>query len=137
MAAWGFSFAAGRGLAMARAAEAMLRALGGVEVQLRIPCLTSGDDPRLGLANCTTEDLAFAPVVARPIARDDRRAEYEFLFPATAVSRQVEDRQSASVEQLFTNALGVVFDGKLLRVTQFQTDSHAGVPFLFRVTACE
>jgi hypothetical protein len=38
---------------------------------------------------------------------------------------------------LFESALGVIQDSKLLRIESIGSDSFAGVPYLYRVTAVE
>lgn len=130
------SFGAGRGLAMARVAEAMLRALDGVEVQLRsAPSFSEGGNPRLGLAQGSSGDVSFAPVVVRNAG--GKESALEFLFAAAAVDAEVQRQGCKTAQQLFAIALGLVHDGKLLRVRRVETELHAGTPYLYRVTASE
>ena len=57
------------GAAMLRAAEAMLRTLGGDTVSLVFPLVAMPDDPaaQLGLVDPGTEEVKFSPVVVRSL----------------------------------------------------------------------
>jgi hypothetical protein len=125
------------GLALARAAEAMLRALGGCEVVLRFRGAAISDDagsnPRLGLGTKISEDVTLSPVIVRSAAEDS----FEFVIAGSTVDRQVELRQTGTAKALFDSALGFVKDGKLLRVAGVSTDLHSGAAYLYRVTGRE
>jgi hypothetical protein len=127
----------GSGLAMARAAEAMLRALGGSEVTLRFSGGAISDDaasnPRLGLGTNLTEDVALSPVVVR----DAGDGVLEFVLPASVVDAQVELRQTGTATTLFQAALGFIHHGKLMRIESASADFHTGAAYLYRVTARE
>lgn len=132
------SFAGSRGLALGRAAEAMLRALGGCEVALRFPAVvTSSGNPRLGTAPTTAEDVKVSPVVVRTKQPSERNAgQLEFVFPATAVAQVLEQRGN-DPETLFRSVTGVVYQDKVFHVTDVATDFHAGAAYLYRVNASE
>ena len=150
MASFGSGLSVSAGLALARAAEAMLRALGGCEVTLRFSGGASPDDAasnrRLGLGTSETEDVALSPVVVRygntstsasqtrGTGADDS---FEFMIAGSAVDEQVELRQTGTAKALFESALGFVNDGKLLRITGVSADFHSGAAYLYRVTARE
>lgn len=148
------------GLALARAAEAMLRALGGSEVALRFtsPADAGDDDRHLGLAAPRESDVAVAPVVVRslppdkpqpgapPSWRSERvgssgatrpQQRLELLFPAAAISAQVEARQAGSAEELFASALGVVVQGRMLRIEGVFPQYFAGTAYLYAVIAVQ
>ncbi len=121
---------ASRGLAMARAAEAMLRVLGGGEVRLLLPAIAVVDPTarQLGVDAPDFEEVAVSPVVVRSAA-----AGVELLFPAAAISAQVEERQAGSAEALFNSAAGAVYDGRTWRVVGCAAEHFAGTPYLYRV----
>lgn len=137
MATFGSVANVSAGLAMARAAEAMLRALGGNEVVLRFAGTPLSDDaasnPRLGLATNACDDVPLSPAVVRNAADDA----LEFVLPASVVDGQVELRQVGTAKALFESALGFVHDGKLMRIESVAADFQAGAAYLYRVTARE
>jgi hypothetical protein len=137
MGAFGSCGTPGKGLALGRAAEAMLRALGGSEVILRFSGAAVTDDaasnPRLGLATNVSEDITLSPVAVR----DATEKILEFSIPTTVVEAQVELRQTGTAEALFQSALGFVHEGKLLRIESVSADVHGGAAYLYRVTAGE
>ncbi len=120
---------------MARAAEAMLQALGGGEVQVLLPAVAAADANarQLGLAAPQAEAVAFAPVVVRALDSEGRR--FELLFSAAALERAAEARQLGSGEALLASAVGVDAAGRRLRIERVAAESFAGSAYLFRVVA--
>jgi hypothetical protein len=136
----------GRGRAAVRAAEALLRTMGGSTVHVRVPAqvLADSTNTQLGIDGPPTQDIALAPVVVRnaslnrkAVLGDERnRLRTELLIPASSLqSREVHD--AASAKEFFTSALGVVVRGKLLRVESFAADEYGSVPYLYRVIVIE
>ena len=130
-----------RSMALVRAAEAMLRSLGGEEVSLLFPMVSLPDDPaaQLGLADPGVEEILISPVVVRNLRAEARgtRVLFEFLIPAPVVWSKVEQRHVATPQALFESTLGISFDGRLLRIERLDTEHFAGVAYLYRVTAGE
>lgn len=116
--------------AVARAAEAMLRALGGAEVTLRCPTATANDPQarQLGLDAPVTEDLAVAPAIVRASGDD-----FELLLAPSSIARYIQDR-GQSAEQFFAAVIAVLHAGRELRVRAFACDRVAGSTYLYRVT---
>jgi hypothetical protein len=129
-----------RGLAAVRAAEALLRTLGGCTVWVRVPIgLSTADDAaQLGLAASGTQDIALSPVVARH-ARNSKGSlkKLELLISAASLAQAKEINDANSAEEFFDSALGVVYSGKLLRVESVLVDEFGGVPYLYRVSVSE
>lgn len=129
-----------RAATLARAAQAMLRALGGDEVVIRCPAAPAGDDAgaELGLEGPVTEDVTVSPVVAGPGAArtSDPRLRLEFLFAAATLVPYLADR-GESAEDFFAGALGIVYGQKLLHIETVTAESFAGTPYLYRVIAAE
>src|SRR5512140_3389460 len=92
-----------RGPALARAAEAMLRALGGCEVRLRCPVAAARDDQarQLGLDAPVTEDIAVSPVIVRANAED-----FELLIAPASLAPYLQDRGQTG-QQFFESVLAV------------------------------
>jgi hypothetical protein len=129
---------AARALSLGRAAEAMLRALGGGEVRLRLPLNLAAAEPQraaLGLDGPAVEEVALAPVVVRAVTAAGE-ARFELLLPATRLQALAAER-GLKAEALLQRALGFVQGDRLLRVAHFTAETFAGLPYLYRVTATE
>jgi hypothetical protein len=122
-----------------RTADALLRAMGAVNVTLRLPAniAVAGANLDLGLGTPAVEDVEIGPVVLRDLPPSRTGARAELLVSAASVADQVARRNFASADELFDAALGVVRDGRLLRIEDVSADSFADEPFLFRVVATE
>lgn len=130
-------FTVSRARAAGRAAEAMVRTLGGGSATLRLPA-SAGDPDGLGLLVPVLEDVTFKPVASRRLlAGDDGRLRLELLFPVAAVDAQVEERSLDSAQDLFSSALGVILDTRLLHIERVEAEFFAGVPYLYRVIVLE
>jgi len=130
------------GAALIRAADAMLRALGGgAEVSLLFPLTSSPDDTssQLGLTDPGVEQVPISPVVARnlPTENNGPRRRMEFLLPASSVADEATNRDFASGQALLEAALGLLHQGELFHVEGIVTEYFAGTPYLYRVTAVE
>lgn len=128
-----------RNLALARAAEAMLRTLGGESVSLvfPVPIAAMGTESELGLNSATTEEVVLAPVVVRSLPPKEGRARRELLFAAIAVEAQVDVRAAGSAEALFQSAVGVLHQGSLLQIESVTSEFFGGSAYLYRVVAIE
>jgi hypothetical protein len=129
-----------RGLAAVRAAEALIRTLGGCTVWVRIPVsiTTRADAAQLGLAATATEDVALSPVVARHLQNTKGSLKkIELLISAASLSRAKEINDAKSAEEFFDSALGVIYSGALLRIESVLVDEFGGVPYLYRVAVSE
>lgn len=129
------------GVAITRAANAMLRALGGDSVCLLFSAITLANDPaaQLGLTDPGVDQVAFCPVVVRTLPTDSSgpRRKLQFLFPGSAVAEAVVERNVENAEQLFESALGVSYDGDLFHITNVATEYFGGTAYLFLVEAVE
>ena len=139
----GFSNTAGigRGAAAVRAAEALLRTLGGDEVVFRVPSATAnpGDSAQLGLAGTATEDVSLAPVVvqqARSASPSTQSGELELLISAASLGRAREIHKASDALAFFESALGVVVRERLMRVVSVKTEQLGGVAYLYSVRVC-
>jgi len=132
--------AALRGQAMLRAADAMLRVLGGTDVALRlpIPSASAATQVELGLATPQLQDVPLAPAAVLPLnSAADARLRYELLASASATDAAAEAFGLTSAQDLFNSAVGVVFNGKLLRIERLAVDIFGGVVSLYRLTLTE
>ena len=120
-----------------RTADALLRAMGAVTVTLRLPANMAVANSDLGLGTPAVEDVELGPVVLRDLPPSRTGARAELLVSAASVAEQVALRNFNSADELFDAALGVVRDGRLLRIEDVSSDCFADEPFLFRVVASE
>jgi hypothetical protein len=127
--------------AVVRAADAMLRALGGDGVSMLFPLVVMPDDPsaQLGLADPGVEEVVFSPVVVRTLVTPTSgpRRRLEFLLSGAAVAAELTSRNVASAESLFNGALGLIYDNDLFHIENFSTEYFAGTAYLYRVLAVE
>jgi hypothetical protein len=127
--------------AVVRAADAMLRALGGEGVSMLFPLVTMPDDPsaQLGLADPGVEEVIFSPVVVRTLVTPTTgpRRRLEFLLSGAAVAAELASRNVASAEALFNGALGLLYDNDLFHIEHVSTEYFAGTAYLYRVLAVE
>ena len=129
-----------RAIALSRAAESMLRALGGGEVSIRCPVTPAANsaNAELGIDGPVTQDFTVWPVVARAcVARvSDPRQRFEFLFAPSTLTAYLADR-GQDAQAFFQAALGIVHEEKLLYIESMATDTIADTPYLYRVIASE
>jgi hypothetical protein len=127
------------GMAAVRAADAMLRTLGGTEVMLLLAASGLPADPaaELGLVDPGVEQVMIAPVIVRELATDNSgpRRRIELVAGRSAMAEQVSQRNVASAEALFETALGVVYQGEMFHIEGLVVERFAGVAYLYRVVA--
>lgn len=135
------------GAAAARAADAMLRTLGGTEVTLLFAAAGMPADgiAQLGLVDPGVEQVVIGPVIVReftmessglrPRVSDGPRRQIELLAGPSAMAEQVSQRNVASADVLFETALGLVYDGEVFHIQGFVVERLAGVAYLYRVSA--
>jgi len=119
---------AARGLAIARATEAMLHSLGGHEVTMLLPMKLEPADTSGAL-----EEVPVSPAVLRSTAQE----RFELLLGAKTAAYIAEARGFDSAEELFQAVVGFERGETLLRIAAVSTDSFAGEPYLYRLTLVE
>ena len=121
-----------------RAADVLLRALGGQDAMLRMPAPAVPADPteQLGIATPTFQDLPLAPVVfrkARATVADGKAAKWELLISATVIEGLVGSLAFASASVLFAEAFGVLSGGELFEVESATPEQAFGRPYVYRL----
>ena len=124
--------------ARSRAADVLLRGVGGRSVLLRIPATASAGDvtEQLGLAVPQFQDVELAPVIfrsARARVAEGRAAQWELLVSPSAVETLVGSMGYAAAEVLFAAAFGVLIDGTLVTVESVTAMEAGGAPYLYRL----
>jgi hypothetical protein len=124
-----------------RAADALLRALGGDQIGLVLPMPTEtgSDSTQLGLVDPGIQQLTISPVVVRtlPTPNTGPRVRLEFLISASAVANAVDDEGAESAQALFELALGIQHQADLFHIESVSTEYFAGTAYLYRVMAVE
>lgn len=124
-----------------RAADAMLRALGGEEITLVLPLPASSSDisSEIGLADPGVQQVRLTPVVVRalPAPASGPAQRLELLLSVSAVASAVEEQGLPSAQALLSAALGIEHQGTLFRIESTSTDYFAGMPYLYRVIVVE
>ena len=127
------------GAAAARAADAMLRTLGGTEVTLLFAAAGMPGDAvaELGLVDPGVVQARIAPVIVRELSTDNSgpRRRIELLVGCSAVAEQVSQRNVASADVLFETALGLVYGGEIFHIQGFVVERLEGMAYLYRVAA--
>jgi hypothetical protein len=114
-----------------RMANALLNSNGGGVVFLRVPvqAIPGSDAEQLGLATPQFQDVPLAPAVWRRCASSS-----QLLLSATALRGVVDTLSATSAQALFTTAAGVLVDGLLYEIVDFEASEAKGEPFCYRIT---
>jgi hypothetical protein len=126
--------------AVMRAADAMLRALGGDQVVLVLPLTAAGNSAaQLGLEDPGVQQVVISPVVVRtlPAPASGPRVRLEFLLSASAVASAVQAMGADSAGALLNSALGIQYQADLFHIESVSADYFAGIAYLHRVLAVE
>jgi hypothetical protein len=129
------------GVAVMRAADAMLRSLGGEEISLLLPLTAMPGDPagQLGLADPGVQEVKITPVIVRNLATDNSgpRRRVEFLVPASGIEAALAARDFANAEQLMDTTLGIAYEGEIFHIEGFSSELFGGSAYLYRVVGVE
>lgn len=121
-----------------RAADALLRCLGGRVALLRLPtnAATGSDAEQLGAATPSYEDIPLSPAIfrrLRPKLRGGTANRYELLVSAASVYAQLGLLELVSTDQLFAMAMGIFVDGELMLIEAAAEAEAFGCPYLYRL----
>ena len=124
--------------AAVRAADVLLRAMGGRTVLLRIPAPAVAADvtEQLGIATPAFQDLPLRPVVyrkARATVAEGKAAKWEMLVSASVIENLVGSLTYASASVLFAAAFGVLSDDELLEIVSATEEQVFGQPYVYRL----
>jgi hypothetical protein len=129
------------GSAVTRAADAMLRSLGGSEIVLLLPMTAIASDlaGQLGLADPGVQQVVITPVIARELATDNTgpRRRVEFLVPASSLADAQAEYDFAGAEQMIEASLGISYQGEIFHIEGFAPECFGGTTYVYRVVAVE
>ncbi len=128
--------------ALARAANAMMRALGGSAIKLRIPVASTGGTQReLGIAPAVFQEAEVAPVIVRETITSANKkvgateAEIEVLISSTTLDGVMPGFGATDGRAFLNGAEQVVYAGQVFVITEVSEDRFAGVAYMYHVTA--
>ena len=129
------------GAGLLRAADAMLKALGGETVSLLLPAAASASDAagQLGLVDPGVQEVIISPVVMREMTTGNLgpRRRVEFTLPASAIANQLAALGMATGDDLFNAVIGLNYGNDLFHVENVVPESYGGTVCFYVVTAVE
>ena len=129
------------GSALGRAANALLRALGGDTVSLLLPATAMASDAagQLGLVDPGVQEVAISPVLARELTTGNLgpRRRVEFTLPASVIADLLPGLGMGSGDDLFRALIGLNYGGSVFHVETVMPESFAGTLCFYVVTAVE
>ncbi|SRR5579883_2637014 len=126
------------GVIWKRAAESVLRSVGGVEIQLIVSGSPQVDENsrELGLPAGGSQQFAISPVVVSWLpAKPAERTRAEIFIAAASLEGAIEASGASSGVELLQNALAIVFGERRLRIAAVQVGAAGGAEYLYTVTA--
>jgi hypothetical protein len=129
----------GRYQAVARAADAYLRALGGRRITLRIADPSTGDtNSQLGITPPTSEDIQIAPGMVQSMSpAPDGTRRWQVMVSARALRAAAEPYGVTDLSDWLTHSQGVVYRGRLLPIRSVVSQSFAGGEYMYFAIATE
>jgi hypothetical protein len=120
-----------------RAADALLRSLGGFSVGLQMPAASAaGDAAQLGITPQSYQQLPLSPAIfrkVRTVLREGEPQRFELMVSASAIEAQVGALQLASADALFALAAGIAVNGKLYLIEAVNAPVACGQAYLYRL----
>lgn len=129
------------GSGLVRAANALLKALGGDTVSLLLPASATASDAagQLGLVDPGVQEVLIFPVVTRALVTGNLgpRRRIEFTLPASVIADQLPALGMGTVEELFNAVLALNYGGDLFHIETVVPENFAGTVYFYLVTAVE
>lgn len=120
-----------------RAADTLLRSLGGFSVALQMPAVSAaGETAEIGIATQAYQQLPLSPAIFRRVRiplSEGVPEKYELMVSASAVEQQVGALQLSSADALFAQAAGVAVNGKLFLIEAIEVPEAFGQAYLYRL----
>lgn len=122
---------------LARAVNAMVRAMGGGAVKLRMPTSAAGLERELGIAAPTTEEVEVSPVVVRELGLKDGRVQVQVLISANSMQPVMDARGTVNGLALLRSVESMAYGERVFRVMAVSAETFAGMEYLWRMTGVE
>ena len=129
------------GAGLARAADALLKALGGETVSLLLPATAMAGDAagQLGLVDPGVQEIVISPAILRELTTGTLgpRRRIEFTLPASVIAAQLPALGMATGEDLFNAVIGLNYGQDLFHIETVVPESFGGTVCFYVVTAVE
>jgi hypothetical protein len=129
--------APGRQTMLARAVNAMVRAMGGDSVKLRMPVATTGLERELGMTAQLAEEIEVGPAVIRELGLKDGRAQVQVLISANSMQPLMDARGEVSGLAMLKRVESLLYGDRVFRVTGVSAETFAGMEYLWRLEGVE
>lgn len=120
-----------------RAADTLLRSLGGFSVGLMMPSpAVAGDAAQIGITAQSYQQLPLSPAIFRKVRTpllEGQPEKFELMVSASAIEAQVGALQLSSADALFAQAAGVTVNGKLYLIEAVTAPVAFGQAYLYRL----
>ena len=129
----------GRHQAARRAADALLRTMGGEQITLRIADPSAGDtNSQLGITSPTASDVQIAPAIVEilPPAPDGTRR-IQVLLGAKGVQPVADSYGVTDIPAWLLASQGLVYRGQLMPIKTVTSNCFGGGEYLYLLTATE
>lgn len=126
------------GVIWKRAAESLLHAIGGIEIQLVVSGAAASDEDsrELGLIASESRQFSISPaVVSWLTTKPGERARAEVTMAAASLEDAVEAAGMSSGKDLLESALAIMIGEQTLRIVAVQVGAAGGADYLYTVTA--
>lgn len=128
----------GRQSVLVRAVNAMVRALGGGWVKLRVPsAAVAGLERELGITPPALDEIEIGPVVVRQLDSREGRAQVQVIVAASSLEGVLAARGEVSAYSLLKVAESLIYQERVFRVTEVSAESFGGMEYMYRLTAAE
>jgi hypothetical protein len=126
------------GVIWKRAAESLLRAVGGTEIQLVVSGVVASDENgrELGLLMSESRQFSISPAVVNWLTtKPGERARAEVTIAARSLDSAAEAVGVSSGKDLLESALAIMIGDQRLRIATVQVGAAGGADYLYTVTA--
>lgn len=122
--------------AVARAANAMIKALGGATVRLRIASAAAdGLESELGITATTCQEIEVSPVVVRNLDAKNGREQIEVLMSSNTLDLMIPASGIANGMEFLNKVQAILCDERIYIVTRVSAERFAGVEYMYRLKA--
>ncbi len=126
------------GVIWKRAAESLLHAIGGTEIQLVVSGAAASDEDsrELGLMAGESRQFSISPAVVNWLTtKPGERARAEVTMAAASLEDAMEAAGMSSGKDLLESALTIMIGEQRLRIAAVQVGAAGGTDYLYTVTA--
>jgi hypothetical protein len=125
----------GRQSALVRAVNAMIRAMGGASMKLRIAAASTGSGRELGVEAPLVQELQISPVIVRSLSRSGNERTVEVVISSSVLEGILLAYGSTDGAAFLRSAEQVLYGEDVFAITDVKVERFAGVEYLYRIRA--